>query len=552
MDNKDMDTEGHPLKNTDVIVQENNDTSGEKEVHVTKPNGISRMSRIRTAAFFAALFLCLTAVFAFSFIIPCPVRPFSQRTWSVHYDNAVGYSFLATEDVNEDGVLDVIFLFKTDNSSSVNISCADKGFKSPCFFLSALSGTNSSTLWVSPVSDDEDIQVVQCGIHNLGGAGQSGCLIFVKPQFILAVDSKMGNVLWNQTTTIASNSVVTKPLVKIQDVDQDGVEDLMAFVTTENELQSVIFSGKSGDRVGQMWTINNEKPSGHYIHVTKSKAEYVLFYTGSTITGYSVSNLCANTLGSGLSATKLDHDWEAQKNTSAGFVSILSTAMSSGKILYLLNVPGTYYNNILVVKSEISELIDGQKFRPLWSVNTTNILSKPALGYFKRDVFSIIMEIEIGNNRKKVIIVDSNTGTLQWQIEMNLGIARQNPAVLNTGDHRSTFLFWGEYPKDVNITMEPEENLYMFHPSQPNALLQLNNHTENIVVFGVALFERSRHACYVLITGPNTTENPGTLTVSKRKFKEDISSGKVIWFGPENVNTEEIRDHFFRMRYSSH
>ncbi|XP_075035991.1 protein FAM234A isoform X2 [Mixophyes fleayi] len=552
MNTKDIDEEDHPLKSSDVNAVENNDKSGEKNVCIKKQSGLSRLSRVRTAFFFGALFLCLTVVFAFSFIIPCPVRPFSQRTWSIQYDNAVGYAFLATEDVNKDAVQDVLFLLKTDNSSNLNVSCDDEGLQSPCFLLSALSGTNGSVLWVRPVADD-DVQLVECGIHNLGGVERAGCLIIRKSLFILAIDSETGNILWEKATNFAAKSVVTKPVLKISDVDQDGVEDLMVFVTVGDELQSAIFSGKSGERVGQNWRIGTEKPSNHYVHVTKSEALYVLFFEGSSIAGYSVSDLCLNTAGPESKSVSLKHDpdWQAQKNISAGFIPII-TSSSSGKVLYLLSVPGRYYSNILVVKSEVSELLDGQKFRSLWSVNTTNILSKPALGYFKKDILSIMMELETGINRKKVIIVDSNSGAMQWELEINLGVASQSPAVLNTGDHRSTFLFWGEYSTDSNSTMEPEVHLYMFHPSQPHALLQLSNHTENIIKFGAALFERSRHACYLLLTGPNTTENPGTLTVSKRKLKEAISTGKVIWFGSSEVNTEDIRDHLFRMRYSSH
>ncbi|XP_073402746.1 protein FAM234A [Dendrobates tinctorius] len=551
MDNRETEGEDHPLKNNEGKTIENNDTSGEKDVCIKKQSGLSRLSKIRTALFFGALFLCLAVVFAFSFIIPCPVRPVSQRTWSMQYDMAVGYPFLATQDVNQDKVQDVLFIFKTDNASKSNVSCVDEGFQQPCFFLSALSGTNGSTLWVRPVSDD-DVLLVECGIHYLGGMDDAACLIIRKSGFILAIDSATGHALWEKPTRFAPESTLIKPVLKIPDVDNDGVEDLMVFIFVENELQSATFSGKNGNSIGETWRIGTDQPSGYYTHVTKSKAQYVLFYKGSSIAAYSVSTLCAHTAGPDAKqlATVQDSDWEAQRNISAGFIPII-TSSSSGTILYLLNVPGRYYNNILVVKSEVSELLDGQKFQTLWSVNTTNILSKPALGFFKRDVFSIMMELEIGMNKKKVVIVDSNSGALQWAFELNLGIARQNPAVLNTGDRRSTFLFWGVNYLDSNIS-ESEENLFMFHPSHPNALLQLNNHTENIILFSAALFERSRHACYVLMTGRNITEDPGTLTVSKRKLKEDINNGKVIWFGTEEVDTESIRDDFFRMRYSSH
>ncbi|XP_040297236.1 protein FAM234A [Bufo bufo] len=552
MNNKDTDGEDHPLKNNEgKALENNNDPSGENDVCIKKQSGLSRLSKIRTAVFFGALFLCLTVVFAFSFIIPCPVRPFSARTWSIHYNNSVGYPFLATDDVNKDNVQDVLFIFKTDDANKLNVSCMDEGFQKPCFFLSALSGTNGSTLWIRPVSDD-DVQLVECNIQDLGGEDSGGCLVIRKSGFILAIDSKTGHTLWEKPTKFAAESTVLKPVLKIPDVDKDGVEDLMFFLFVEDELQSAIFSGKNGDRIGEKWRIGTEKPSGYYTHVTKSKAPYVLFFQGRSIAAYSVSDLCSHTADPEAKPLPIvqDSDWEAQGNTTAGFIPIIASS-SSGNILYILNIPGRYYNNILVVRSEVSELLDGQKFQTLWTVNTTNILSKPALGFFKRDVFSIMMELETGMNKKKVIIVDSNSGALQWEYELNLGIARQNPAVLNTGDHRSTFLFWAVNSPDFNNSAI-EENLFMFHPSHPDALLQLNNHTENIILFTAALFERSRHACYVLVTGPNTTEDPGTLTVSKRKLKEDLSNGKVIWFGTEETNTEGIRDDFFRMRYSTH
>lgn len=43
--------------------------------------GFAKLTHWRTAVFFLSLFLCLTIVFAFSFIIPCPVRPQYLGTW---------------------------------------------------------------------------------------------------------------------------------------------------------------------------------------------------------------------------------------------------------------------------------------------------------------------------------------------------------------------------------------------------------------------------------------------------------------------------------------
>lgn len=66
------------------------------------------------------------------------------------------------------------------------------------------------------------------------------------------------------------------------------------------------------------------------------------------------------------------------------------------------------------------------------------------------------------------------------------------------------------------------------------------------------LFERSRHACYVLLTEPEPHRSPGLVTLSKRKLKEDMASSHVIWLKQLGRDTEQdIRDRFLRMRYHS-
>ncbi|XP_031748404.1 protein FAM234A isoform X2 [Xenopus tropicalis] len=481
MDDKDIDTEIHPLKNNDGKFQESNVTDPEKETVSKKQSGLSRLSRCRTAAFFSALFLCLAVVFAFSFIIPCPVRPYSQRTWIAQYDSAGTFGFLSTEDVNQDKVKDVIFLVKTDNTSNFNVSCMDKGFQSPCTFLVALSGTNGSALWIIPVADE--VQLAECGIQNLGGV-KSGCLIIGTPYFASAIDSQTGKQLWTENTSTEANAVVKGPVVKIPDVNGDDIQDFILIFTVENELRIVTLSGHRGDCLRKDISIGTREQAGHHIFVTKTGAQYVLFYKGDVIEGYSINNLYSRNVEAESKnvAFNQDPDWEKRFNHSGGYIPLLPVS-SSGDVLYLITVPGKYYKNLLIVKSEVSELLDGQKLNSLWSLNTSNIISKPALGYFKKNLLSVIIEVGIGNGRKKVIIIESNSGSIQWQLEMNVGISNPNPATLSTGDHRSIFLFWGSLNMDTNETMEPKDNLYMFHPTLPNVLLELNNRTENIVMF---------------------------------------------------------------------
>ncbi|NWI69079.1 F234A protein, partial [Todus mexicanus] len=192
MDNKDSEAEIHPLKTEDVKAQENHENSVERRIINKQSSRLSRLSRWRTAAFFISLFLCLIIVFAFSFIIPCPERPVSERTWFRNYDNAVAYQFLTIEDVNEDKVQDVIFAFKAGNgSSSFNTSCLDEGsLPSPCAFVTAVSGTNGRALWERPAA--EEVEWMECGIKQLGGAEAPGCLVVGKPVSLTAVDLRTG------------------------------------------------------------------------------------------------------------------------------------------------------------------------------------------------------------------------------------------------------------------------------------------------------------------------------------------------------------------------
>ncbi|NXT81748.1 F234A protein, partial [Zapornia atra] len=190
MDNKDSEAEIHPLKTEDVKAQENHENSVERRIITKQSSRLSRLSRWRTAAFFISLFLCLIIVFAFSFIIPCPERPVSERTWFQNYNNAVAYRFLATEEVDKDKVQDVIFAFKASNGSGTsNKSCSDEGLPSPCAFVAAVSGTNGQALWETPAA--EEIEWMECGIR-LGGAETPACLVIGKPMSLTAINLQTG------------------------------------------------------------------------------------------------------------------------------------------------------------------------------------------------------------------------------------------------------------------------------------------------------------------------------------------------------------------------
>ncbi|KFP71831.1 Protein ITFG3, partial [Acanthisitta chloris] len=547
MDNKDSEAEIHPLKTEDVKAQEIHENSVERRI-LSKQS--SRLSRWRTAAFFISLFLCLIIVFAFSFIIPCPERPVSERTWFRHYNDAVAYQFLAIEDVNEDKVQDVLFAFKANNgSSSFNTSCLDEGLPSPCAFVAAVSGTNGRALWERPAA--EDLEWMECGIQQLGVAGAQGCLLVGRPTALTALDLRTGEVQWRQSSDFGANYTVLTPVSVIPDVDGDGIQDLIIFAATGNKIKTFIHSGRDGKQLGSTGSLTVDGRA-QYIRLDLGSSSYFLFYTENSLYAYSLKDLYSAATGMEAKLPSLgqDPEWEKSIDHTTHHLSL----PSFGDFRYLARIPGKTHENILVVNSEMATLINAQNLQTLWTLNVSRALRESLLGYYKPDVLGIVLESEIGPNRKKVMIVESGSGVVQWDLKLNSGAESPSPATLSTADHRSAFLIWGDYQEPGNETRSraPFQKLYLFHPSYTNVLLELRNTTDQIIAFSAALFERPRHACYVLLRGPRAGTEPGTVSLMKRKLKEDVSESKVIWLSQVAVDSEQyVRDRLYRMRFQS-
>lgn len=51
------------------------------------------------------------------------------------------------------------------------------------------------------------------------------------------------------------------------------------------------------------------------------------------------------------------------------------------------------------------------------------------------------------------MIVESESGAVQWELKLNSGPGSPGPATLSTADHRSAFLMWGDYQEPGNETV---------------------------------------------------------------------------------------------------
>ncbi|NXW60122.1 F234A protein, partial [Eurystomus gularis] len=129
-------------------------------------------------------------------------------------------------------------------------------------------------------------------------------------------------------------------------------------------------------------------------------SSYFLFYTENSLYAYSLKDLYSAATGMEIKLPGFEQDpqWEKNIDHATHRLSLLS----SGDVRHLAKIPGRSRENILVVNSEMATLINAQNLQTLWTLNVSHLVSEPLFGYYKPDVLGIVLEDEIGPNRKKV------------------------------------------------------------------------------------------------------------------------------------------------------
>ncbi|KAK1203870.1 F234A protein, partial [Pygoscelis papua] len=120
----------------------------------------------------------------------------------------------------------------------------------------------------------------------------------------------------------------------------------------------------------------------------------------NSLYGYSLKDLYSAATGMEIKLPSLEQDPQWEKNIDRTMHRL--SLLSSGDFRYLAKIPGRSRENILVGNSEMATLINAQNLQTLWTLNVSHVVREPLLGYYKPDVLGIILESEIGPNRKKV------------------------------------------------------------------------------------------------------------------------------------------------------
>ncbi|XP_056153196.1 protein FAM234A [Lampris incognitus] len=502
--------------------------------------GLAKLSHWRTAIFFLSLFLCLTIVFAFSFVIPCPVRPQYLSTWNRTFPQADTYDFLAIEDASRDKVMDVIFVLK-DKEGSQNNTCDSADLPTPCVFVVALAGTDGQTLWERRLAPE--YHWAQCSIDE-GTDKDWGCLLSHSDQ-LTAIDKYTGEVKWKQPQPPGLSKSL--PALSVPDLDGDKVHEVA--LVARDTTQLVFLSGKTGFQVGSEVVLDSAETTGLLLHTTAKNSHYVLFRRDTGLYGLALQKIAAK---AGVEASlSEDKHWESKASAPFGLVPVYKSD-SLRHVLKLVK-KGDLSDLLLVTTDEVV-LISGKDLQTLWRFNTSGVISEPSFGHFNKDgLLDVVVEEDIGNATKRVVILDGKSGGVLWEVSLLASTNSPKPASVHTINSISVFMFWGLMPSEANssVPLAEDRRSYMLYPHFAKVLLESTNVVDHIVTFKATLLERGRHACYILLTNTGSERSDSAVVISKRKLKQDVPTSRVLRMGGGGGETnDDIKEVFNRLRFS--
>lgn len=539
MENSDHATEGDPLKTEDGVeagrtVPPAEQNKGCKDLH------FSKLTHWHTALFFLALFLCLTVVFAFSFIIPCPVRPQYQISWNRTFNDSATYDFLAVEDASKDKVMDVLFVLRSSEGSQNN-SCIAEGLPSPCVFVLAVDGTHGESLWERPL--EPEFHWAQCGLDRDSGRGWD-CLVSHADR-LSALEKHQGEVQWQQPQP--QGLPASLPVLSLPDLDGDKVGDVALVGHSSTQTEVTFLSGKTGSQIGTTVTLDATKTDNHLLYRTKGRSYYLLFEKDSGLFGLALWKV-TDKAGLKVDLTK-DKHWESKASETTGLVHVFK----SDQLRKVLKTAERNFGNLLLVTdTEVVEI--GREMETLWMHNTSSILSTPSFGHFNKDgVLDVVIEVDVGNKTKKVIILDGASGGVLWDVSLEASPNSPRPTSIYTTNFFSVFMFWGLMPPENSSVPETSSRkAYMLHPLYSKVLLESTYVADHIVAFRATLLEHGRHAAYFTLTGPGSGADEGTVILNKRKLKQDVPDSRVVRIGTggDTETNENIKAAFNRLRFS--
>ncbi|XP_063447077.1 uncharacterized protein LOC134726596 [Mytilus trossulus] len=402
-----------------------------------------------------------------------------NNSWKRNLDVTMGDADAAIRlvDVDGDGLEDVIIATGPDSKltppdNKYDTECTKMGLQSPCYGnIYALRGTDGTLLW--NVKTTTIALFLNCVDFDVNLDGHLDCVASGRFGLLVAISLKNGSVLWAADRKIINTQWNVYYVAKIQDIDDDGVPEMVVANGGDTTLRPqdhsrtsgrlVMLSGMTGEMIGSRYLNipdNKETYMSPIVYRTTDGSRYILFGSGGeTISGdlmmISLPDFYTYiTNGSNPVEFEGNHNqwiqYKGMKNKDTGIFT-LHRGNTKGVIVppVVADINNDGFHDILMTAFQGQMILySGKDLSVLWRREFPNMetYTSPAPGYFNNDgILDFMIHWSIGEwpqySVTKIYILNGKDGSTLWTLNGNQFVMSSDLSIRTSEPHRDLFLF---------------------------------------------------------------------------------------------------------------
>ncbi|CAC5409294.1 unnamed protein product [Mytilus coruscus] len=391
------------------------------------------------------------------------------NSWKKKLDVTMGEADAAIRlvDVDGDGLEDIILAAGPNSKPSpsdnkYDTECKKIGLEAPCYGnIYALRGTDGTLLW--NMKTTTTALFLNCVDFDVNLDGQIDCI----------ASGRFGSVIWSADRKIINTQWNVFHVAKIQDIDDDGVPEMVVANGGDTTLRPqehnrtsgrlVMLSGRTGKMVGHRFLNipdNKETYMSPIVYRTADGSRYILFGSGGeTISG----NLMMISLPefytyitNGSNPVEFEgnyNQWiqyKGMKNKDTGIFT-LHRGNNKGVIVppVVADVNNDGFHDILMTAFQGHMILySGKDLSLLWRREFPNMetYTSPAPGYFNNDnILDFMVHWSLGEwpqySETKIYILNGKDGSTLWALNGNQFVMSSDLSIRTSEHHRDLFLF---------------------------------------------------------------------------------------------------------------
>lgn len=424
------------------------------------------------------------------------------KDWKKKMENYGSESCVRLIDVDNDGVLDIIFGASLSENigeglqklhTSAEEICKMKHMSYPCLgHLFAIRGTDGEVLWKTFTKSA--VIFINCEDFDVNKDGQKDCIVTGRRATLQAVNPKNGKILWLGDNNLIKPTWNTYQVLALPDFDQDGVPEVL--VTNggdpdkdpeEHNRHSgrlLVLSGATGKVFGMRYLAAPNKKEIYMspvMYTTKDGSQYILFGTGGeTIPGdllmisvpdlyHYVTDTSHSSVVPGINGESSYDYWQNRiKDDATGLITVVR-GKNKGYMVppVIVDVNKDGVDDVLASGYDGTiTLISGQDLTEIWSAHFPGMESytSPSPGYFNDDeTLDFIVHWSVGAWPQYTLtqnyIIDGRDGSRILTMNSSQYQMSSDLTLHTTQNNRDLFIFKVR-GRGSHITMDRDSGLH--------------------------------------------------------------------------------------------